>query len=355
MTEKKIRFATIGTNFIVDRFLKAAQRCGGLEYAAVYSRKEETATRFAETYGVKSIYTDLEELAASEQIDAVYIASPNFLHCRQAVLMMEHGKHVICEKPAASNAQELEQMLDAAYSNQVIFLEAMRSVYDPGFAAIQENLKKLGKIRRADFRFCQYSSRYDKFKAGIIENAFKPELSNGALMDIGVYCVHPLVKLFGKPKSIQADAILLENGVDGAGTILARYKEMQAELIYSKITNSYIPSEIQGEDGCMLIDKIQDTAEITICNRSGEREVIRIEKEAVNMFYEAREWARLIQAAESRTAAWEEIWQQVRQWTEPTGLELQVMDEARAQMGIRFPADHVFPDGGALDKAFAEK
>lgn len=76
-------------------------------------------------------------------------------------------------------------MRKAALENQAVLLEAMRSVYSPGFQAVRENLHKLGKIRRVSFQYCQYSRRYDNFKKGIIENAFNPALSNGALMDIG--------------------------------------------------------------------------------------------------------------------------------------------------------------------------
>ena len=210
-----IRFATIGTSAIVDRFLEAAALCEGLVHTAVFSRKKETAKAFAKKHGAEFIYTDLKELAESSDIDAVYIASPNSCHCEQAVEMLKHGKHVLCEKPAASNAAELQRMRAAAENGQAVLLEAMRSVYDPGFQAIEANLYRLGKIRSVSFRFCQYSSRYDNFRKGIIENAFRPELSNGALMDIGVYCVHPLVRLFGMPEKIEGASVFLENGVDG--------------------------------------------------------------------------------------------------------------------------------------------
>lgn len=103
-----IRFATIGTSAIVDRFLEAAALCEGLVHTAVFSRKKETAKAFAKKHGAEFIYTDLKELAESSDIDAVYIASPNSCHCEQAVEMLKHGKHVLCEKPAASNAAELQ-------------------------------------------------------------------------------------------------------------------------------------------------------------------------------------------------------------------------------------------------------
>ena len=325
-----LRFATIGTNFITDRFLEAASRCGRLTCAGVYSRKAETAEKFAAKYGVEKIYTDLQELARDPEIDGVYIASPNAFHCSQALLMLEQGKHVLCEKPGASNAREWRRMMEAAGRRGVVLMEAMRSVHDPGFSAIRDNLGKLGRIRRASFQYCQYSSRYDKYKAGIIENAFRPELSNGALMDIGVYCVHPLVRLFGLPSRVEGNALLLDNGLDGEGTILLNYPDMLAELVYSKITDSHIPSQIQGERGCMVLDRIEDTREITLILRDGTREKISIEKPANNMVYEAETWCRLIASGDA---------QETEREMGYTLQELKVMDMARERMGIRFQAD----------------
>ena len=328
-----IRFATIGTNFITTRFLEAAKTCSCLKYACAYSRKEETAASFALWHHAGRYETDLSALACAPDIDAVYIASPNRFHCSQAILMMEHGKHVLCEKPAASNSRELAAMIESAKRNGVVFLEAMRSVFDPGFTAIKDHLPMLGTIRRASFQYCQYSSRYDKFKAGIVENAFDPSLSNGSLMDIGVYCVHPLVALFGMPERIHGEALLLENGIDGSGTILASYPGMQAELVYSKISDSLVPSQIQGEEGTMTIREIADPREITIRLRNGKTEQISVEKESGNIIYEIREWARLIENGLS-----------AEPYNRFTRMELMVMDEARRQMGIVFPADREEPE-----------
>ena len=190
--------------------------------------------------------------------------------------MLKGDKHVLCEKSIASNQREFEEMRKAALENQAVLLEAMRSVYSPGFQAVRENLHKLGKIRRVSFQYCQYSRRYDNFKKGIIENAFNPALSNGALMDIGVYCVHPLVSLFGKPERVVTSSLKLSNGIDGAGTILVEYPEFQGELLYSKITDSRVPSQIQGEEGTMVIREIPDPQEITIYYRSGKTENLEI-------------------------------------------------------------------------------
>lgn len=323
-----IRFATIGTNFVTTWFLEAAGQCEELQYAAVYSRTAEKTRQFAEQYGAAKQYTDLNALAADQDIDAVYIASPNALHCEQAKLMLGSGKHVLCEKPVASNLPELRQMLQTAAAHGVVLLEAMRSAFDPGLAAIRDNLPKLGRIRNVCFQYCQYSSRYDKFKAGIVENAFNPLYSNGALMDIGVYCVHPLVQLFGRPRKLQAEAVILDNGVDGAGTILAGYDGMLAELVYSKIANSRLPSQIQGENGCMIIREIASPDEVTILYNDQTEEKIVARARQSNMIYEVREWLRLIRAGADATP-----------YNSNSLLALEVMDQARQQMGIRFPAD----------------
>lgn len=342
MMEKKFRFATIGTGKIVRKFLEAAGQCPQLVYEAVYSRTQETADRFAREYQVSKRYTSLEALALDDEIDCVYIASPNCCHYSQAILMMKHKKHVLCEKPVASNRRELEEMIQTARENDVVFLEAMRSVFSPGFDAIAEFLPKLGTIRRATFQYCQYSSRYDNFKNGIIENAFRPELSNGALMDIGVYCVHALVKLFGMPGRIQAQGVFLENGVDGAGTILASYPGMQAELLYSKITDSSLPSQIQGEEASMIIREISDPTELELHYRNGKTEKYSIETAPNNMIYEILEWVQQMELQTVPRADSSRV-QNQKQSSEThlhcSVLEMRVLDETRAQLGIVFPHD----------------
>jgi predicted dehydrogenase len=323
-----VRFAVIGTNKITDNFIAAAMLNKNFALTAVYSRTKEKAQEFAGKYGVPLAFDDLGELATSKEVDAVYIASPNSFHCNHSIKMLESKKHVLCEKTIASNKGELEKMLKAAKDNGVILLEAMRSIFDPGFQAIESNMNKLGTIRRVTFQYCQYSSRYDNFKKGIIENAFNPIFSNGALMDIGVYCIHPLVKLFGMPKKILSSSVFLSNGVDGAGTILVDYENMEGELIYSKITSSMLPSQIQGEKGCMIIKEIPDTKEITIIYNDGKAEEISIKKQDNNMYYEIEKFINLIENNEAPY-----------KYNECSLMELSIMDEARKQMGIKFPAD----------------
>ena len=97
-----IRFGIIGTNWISGDFIDAARQFGDVAITAIYSRSEITGSQFAKKHHIPHIYTDLEQFAASNEVDAVYIASPNSLHAAQAILCMDNGKHVLCEKPLAS-------------------------------------------------------------------------------------------------------------------------------------------------------------------------------------------------------------------------------------------------------------
>ncbi|MFR8738493.1 MAG: Gfo/Idh/MocA family protein [Eubacterium sp.] len=172
-----IRFATIGTNFVVEWFLKCAAQVEGLQYNGTYSRNIEKAEKFAKEHNGNLIFGNLEELAKSKDVDAVYIASPNSLHYEQARLMIKNKKHVMIEKTITSNLRELNELCRLAKENNVVIMEAMRSVYSPGFLAIKDAMKKIEPVRRVEFQYCQYSSRYDKYKNGIIENAFNPSFS----------------------------------------------------------------------------------------------------------------------------------------------------------------------------------
>jgi len=208
----KIRFGMVGTGFIADWVLAGARQDARFEAAAICSRNQATADAFAAKHGIPHTFTSLEEMARSPLVDAVYIASPNALHASQSILCMSGGKHVLCEKPLASNAREARAMIEAARRYGVVLMEAMIATLNPNFRIVREQLPRLGTIRRYFASYCQYSSRYDKFREGVVLNAFDPSLSNGAMMDIGVYTVYPMVALFGRPQAVDAQGVVLSSG-----------------------------------------------------------------------------------------------------------------------------------------------
>ncbi len=325
-----INIGIVGTNFITDRLIEGAKLVSDAKISAVYSRSEEKGKEFAEKHNIEYVFTSLEEMAKSDVIDAVYIASPNSLHASQAILFLNNKKHVLGEKAFASNTKEVDEMIKAAKENNVVLMEAMKSTLLPNFKVVKDNLYKIGKVRKYFASYCQYSSRYDKYKAGEVLNAFKNELSNGALMDIGVYCIAPMVNLFGKPKTIKANGIMLKTGVDGEGSVLFGYDDMEAAVIYSKISNSYLPSEIQGEEGSIIIDRINTFDRIKIIYRDGREEDLSLEHEEANMCYEVQEFVNLIKSDEKES--------KVNSLKNSRDV-IELIEEARKQIGVIYPAD----------------
>ncbi len=335
----KIRFGVVGTNFITDWVIAGARQDERFELTAVYSRTQERADEFAAKHNIPYTFTSLEEMAKSPLIDAVYIASPNFKHAEQSILCMKHGKHVLCEKPFASNAAEAKAMIEASQTYNVTLMEAMKPTLTPNFQAVREHLQEIGTIRRYFACYCQYSSRYDKFKEGIVLNAFKPELSNGAMMDIGIYTLYPMVVLFGKPKKIDASGVVLSSGADGQGAVNFLYDDMNATILYSKIANSSLPTEIQGEEGNITLDRINIIGKVTLEPRtaaaSGRGEAPKPQDisrltEKDEYYYEVAEFISLIQAGKRESAINSHA---------NSRITLEIIDEIRRQLGIVYPAD----------------
>jgi len=323
-----IRFAVIGTNWITRQFVDAAHETGKYKLTAVYSRSLEQAQSFANDYPVEHLFTSLEAMAQSDVIDAVYIASPNSLHAPQTELFLSHKKHVICEKPLASNIDEAERVIAAARENQVVLFEAFKTASLPNFQQLQQALPKLGQIRKAFINYCQYSSRYQRYLDGENPNTFNPAFSNGSIMDIGFYCLASAIALWGEPQQIQASASLLESGVDAHGVVMLDYGDFSVTLQHSKVSDSTLPSEIQGEAGALVIEKISECQKVSFVPRGSKAQDLSQPQHINTMLYEAEEFARLVENNE----------------VDHPGLEVsritaKVQTEIRRQTGVVFPAD----------------
>lgn len=283
---KKLRFLVIGTNFISDKFCLAAKEVPGVEVASVYSRKPDTGRAFATKYGINKVYTSLDEALLDKETDAVYVASPTFLHREHSVKALKAGKHVLCEKSIALSSSELSEMISTSISEKRVLIEAMRPAFDPALAVIKDAVSRIGKIRRASLEFCQYSSRYDKFKKGIVENAFNPEIGNSALSDIGVYPLWLAIELFGEPESIASSKTYLENGFLGMGVSTLSYSDLLVTVSYSKITDGVLSSVIEGEEGSVIISKISEPGEIYLKLRGKEKIKLEYTPSENNMIHE---------------------------------------------------------------------
>lgn len=330
MNDQPVRFAVIGTNWITSALISAGRTVAGFSLAAVYSRTPQRAEQFAAEHGAPRWHSSLSALGGDANVDAVYIASPNSLHAEQSIAMLEAGKHVLCEKPIAANASQARAMFQAARANNRLLMQAYTTPFEPNFAAISAALPRVGRLRRAVFNKDQYSSRYDRVLAGEVPNAFDPRMAAGSLVDIGLYTIAPAIHLFGSPERIQATGIMLPSGVDGQGTVLLAYDGFEVVCLHSKIAGSPAWSHIEGEAGTISFDDASVPTTVELTDRSGRVHDLTRDQSEHHMRYEVEHFVGLVRAGASQSPV---------HTPERTLAVMEILDQARAQVGVRFPAD----------------
>lgn len=349
-----IRFATIGTSAICEQFIAAMDDVAGARLVGCYSRDGEKARAFAQKHGAQLAFSSLAELGACEQVDAVYIASPNALHAGQALELIAAGKHVLVEKSFASNEAEAARVFDAAREQGVVALEAMRNLHVPTFRAIHDEVPRLGEVSFATFSFAKVTSRIAQLKAGEKVNIFDPAMSAGALMDMGVYTVAPAVALFGVPDEVRAmgRTVAVPGSAEGdpygridlSGSMLLGYNDKVVTLFWGKTADDKLSCEIAGDAGTLVFDQVSCPSRPRVYDHEDKGMVFRMEAgqaraldcdepPARDMACEIELFVRAV-AGDARALA------DVAGFEQVTRATLHVMDEARRQMGIAFPADH---------------
>ena len=263
-----LKFATIGTSWITASFIDAALSTGRWELECVYSRDIAKAEGLLRKYRSAggAVCNDLDGIAAGKP-DAVYIASPNSLHCGQSVFFLNRGINVICEKPAAVSAREWETLERASENGGAYILEAFRHINSPGFDALRDAASSIGQVRNATLGYNQYSSKYDAFLRGEIPNVFNPAFAGGAMNDLWIYPISLAAALWGAPKSVAASFYAPPGSADGAGAAVLDYGSFLCAVSFSKIADGVAGSEILGEDGGVVIDKTQDLSQILLYPR----------------------------------------------------------------------------------------
>lgn len=200
-----MKLGIIGSGKIVHDFLSIADQIPDLELAALSTtkRSHQIGLELQEKYNISKLYDNNTDLFNDANVDTVYVAVPNSLHFSIAKAALEAGKNVICEKPFVATTDEARELKEIADKNQVIIVEAITNIYLENFKFIEDNLAKIAPIHVVNLNYTQYSSRYDAFLEGDIQPAFDPKKDGGALMDLGIYNLHIIIKLFGKPDSVK--------------------------------------------------------------------------------------------------------------------------------------------------------
>lgn len=204
-----LRWGILATGGIAHAFA-ADLRTAGRDLVAVGSRRADAARSFAEEYGIARAHGSYEELVADPDVDILYIATPHPAHADNAVLALEHGKHVLVEKPFTLTAAEAARVRDVARANGMLAMEAMWTRYLPHMIRIREIVASgaLGDVRAL---FADHTQRISTDPAHRL-NAI--ELGGGALLDLGIYPISFAWDILGAPTSITASAQLIETGAD---------------------------------------------------------------------------------------------------------------------------------------------
>lgn len=267
-----MNIGTIGTGQIVSKIIDNIQKTGHLRCTAVYSRSEEKGRALADAFGIGKVYTQLEALMADEDIDVIYIASPNSLHYSQAKMALEHGKHVICEKPMTPSYAQAKELFELAGEKGLLFFEAVTIGHAPNFALVREHLPDIGRVRLVLGSYSQYSSRYDLLREGQVTNVFDPAFCGGALMDINYYNIYEFCALFGRPQKVAYYPNRYENGIDTSGILVMVYPDFVCQCTGAKDTWGVNSVQIQGEDGYIFVDgSTNASGPVRVVTRQGER------------------------------------------------------------------------------------
>lgn len=293
-----LKLGIIGTNWITNQFVDAAIETKKYQLTAVYSRKEEKAREFGEPYKALYYFSDLKTFVESKEIDVVYIASPNSLHFEQAKAAILASKHVIVEKPAFSTVSQMNEIIQLATEKNVYFFEAARNIHESSFQVVRDSLDKIGDVVHASFTFMKYSSRYDAVLRGEEPNIFSTRFSGGAVMDLGIYLIYAALEWFGVPDFVHYQARKIATGVDGSGVICFHYPTFDVTMLTGKIADSFLPSEIQGTQGTLVMNAINSIDSIRLYDRNTQEwSDIPCSKKTNPMVEEANDFAEVIQQA----------------------------------------------------------
>ena len=207
MKGSKIRWGILGCGRIARKFAADLRLVDDAELTAIASRNKETLELFAKDFPCKHLHNSYEALAANDEVDVIYVATPHSHHYEHTMLCLNHNKAVLCEKAFAINSRQAKEMIKTAKERKVFLMEALWTKFLPHYKKLQELLqqKALGDIKSVLVNFGFKTS--DKSP----QRLFDPLLGGGSLLDIGIYNVFITLSILGKPDSIEATMIAIAN------------------------------------------------------------------------------------------------------------------------------------------------
>jgi predicted dehydrogenase len=284
--QKDIRWGIIGAGNIAGKFASALTYTEGAVLQAVASREADKAESFARKHGSVQFFDSYEALAASPDVDIVYIATPHAFHLEQALLCFRHGKHVLCEKPLTLSEGQSRQMIDAAQKAGCYLAEGMWARHMPAIEKVLAMVKggELGEIRfiRADFGFQAPKDPGNRL--------YNIKLGGGSLLDVGVYPIFFTTLMLGEPSGIKADVVVNKGGADETCSIALDYNGKAHAQIFSSITvQTGLTAEVIGTTGRLLLhNPWYKTQRVMLTGTDWQQQVFEFPHELNGFEYEIR-------------------------------------------------------------------
>ena len=250
-----MKLGIVGSGMIVQEFLPSLVQLEGLEIMGMQGTKKSIGKveEICVKYGILKFTDDFNKLCEFG-IDTVYIAVPNFLHFEYCKKALEKGLNVIVEKPMITNYRQAKELSDLAKEKKLFLFEAITTLYFENYKKIKDWIGKIGDVKLVQSQYSQYSSRYDAFKRGEVLPVFDPEKAGGALMDLGLYNLHYVLGLFGKPENVKYYANI-ERNIDTSGILMIEYKNFNAMCVCAKDSEGKRIGVIQGSEGKIISEE----------------------------------------------------------------------------------------------------
>lgn len=305
-------------------------RTAGLDVTAVGSRSIESARAFAEQYDIPHAHGSYEELVSDPEVDIVYIATPHPGHVENALLALDHGKHVLVEKPFTLNADEAAVIRNRAAQKGLLAMEAMWTRYLPHMVRIREILSEgtLGEIRVVSADHTQKISTDPGHRLNALE------LGGGALLDLGIYPISFAVDVLGVPERITAFARLSDAGSDAeVATVFVHPGGALSTTVSSSRGAGANVAQIVGTEARLEIDRVWYTpTTFRVVTPDGSvREEFDGAVEGRGMQYQALAAERLVAAGATSSDILS---------IDDTVAIMGVLDEVRRQIGVVYPSEH---------------
>lgn len=206
---------------------------GEHEIVAVAARDASRAKEFGEKFGATRFYGSYEEIAKDSGVDIIYIGTIHTMHYPLSIMMLNAGKHVLCEKPMAMNLKQCREVLQLCKDKNLFFKEAVWSRSFPIYEQIRKEIASgsLGDVNLVTAKFCIQIMNKERIKNNT--------LGGGCLLDIGIYPIQLAAMVFNElPEKIIASSTVNKDGVDEDGAVILRYKGgRMASLVYSGKTH----------------------------------------------------------------------------------------------------------------------